>query len=117
MAKSSQFQPFLMNDLICTILSGNYISEIVDTKSTSLIGLTLPSSFNGDRLAFQVSTNGTDFFNFKDKNNNNIIIDISKNNSFSFGRDDFLAWNYIKIISDKEQNSDINITLQTRAGG
>jgi hypothetical protein len=25
--------------------------------------------------------------------------------------------NYIKIISDKEQNSDINITLQTRAGG
>ncbi len=117
MAKSSQFQPSLMNDVICTILNGNHISEIVDTKNTSLMGLTLPSNFNGDRLAFQVSTNATDFFNLKDKNNNNIVIDISKSSSFSFGRDDFLAWNYIKIISDKDQKSDVTIDLQTRAGG
>ena len=79
--------------------------------------MTLPSDFNGDRLAFQVSTDGTSFFNFKDKNNNNIVIDISKNSSFSFGRDDFISWNYIKIISDKDQISDITINFQTRAGG
>lgn len=117
MAKSSQFQPSLMNDITCTMLDDNYISEIVNTKNTSLIGLTLPSNFNGNRLAFQVSTDGINFYNFKDINNNNIIIDISKSNSFSFGRDDFLAWNYIKIISDAVQTSDVTITLQTRAGG
>lgn len=117
MAKSSQFQQSLLNDRQVVIESGNTISNSTNLQNTSIVGFSLPSNFNGDKLSFQVSTDGLNFYNFRDINNNNIIIDVTSNNSYSFGRDDFLAWGYVKFIANQTQLSQTIITLQTRAGG
>lgn len=114
---SRTFQQSLMSDIDCDMLQNNSSSEIVDLLNTSIVGLVLPSNFQGEKIAFKVSVDKTNFYSLKNNANETIVIDVISESVVSFGRDDFLAWKYLKIVSNKTQTQDISIRLQTRAGG
>jgi len=114
---SRTFQQSLMSEIDCDMLENNSTSEIVDLLNTSIVGLVIPSDFQGEKIAFKVSVDKVNFYSLQNNANEKIVIDAKSESVVSFGRDDFLAWKYLKIVSDMTQTADISIRLQTRAGG
>ena len=114
MTKSAQFQQRLCSDKTVTILDGATVSDAAYIHGTSLVAIDIPAGFDGTSLTFQVSSDGTTFYDYKRMVDGAAVTAVvAANGSFAPRAFDFAGYNYLKLVAGT-QTGDITITLKTR---
>ncbi|QOR55481.1 MAG: hypothetical protein ULS35scaffold63_38 [Phage 33_17] len=101
--------------LATTILEGQTVSNAIDCQNTTLVALSISSSFSGTSITFQgsIDLNGT-YFSVVDGNNNVITYDVSQSRYVLIAAADFMGAEFLKIISNNSQSGgDCTITAVT----
>ena len=104
MPRSAEFASVLCSDITVTILDGQTVSSPAFIAGTSLQSIDVPAGLDGTSLSFLVSSNGTDYIQYRV---------IGSSGAYAAGAFDFSGYNHIKLVV-AAQTGDITITLKTR---
>lgn len=85
--------------LTTTILSGTSLSPAVDLGGMTLGVIEVPASFEGASLTFQVSADGTTFFNLFKSDGTEYSVTVAASRAYELPIADFADIRYIKIRS------------------
>lgn len=114
MTDTTQFQERLCSDKTVTILDGETVSDAAYIHGTSLMAIDVPAGLEGTSLTFQVSSDGTTYYQYKRMIDGAVVTAvIGANSSYAAGGFDFAGYNYLKLVT-AAQTGDITITLKTR---
>lgn len=116
MPSSSDFQSIISYDLTATIASGQTESGVVDLGGTQLVGLFLPSTFDGTTLSIQaaLTAGGTFVPVYADGADLGFTVAAAKAVGFE-NLAPLAGWRFIKLVAGTSQStSDTVITLVTR---
>jgi|DEB19_MinimDraft_3_1074340.scaffolds.fasta_scaffold00956_13 hypothetical protein len=112
---SAEFQGILRVDSIAIILAGATLSNAVDLHGTSLVGISVPSSFSGSQLSIYsaISFDGV-YRVVKNINGTAATMTCVANEHIALVPFDLASVRFIKVLSDVSQGGDCEITLITR---
>ena len=114
MTDTTQFPQRLCSNITVTILDGETISSAASIHGTSLQSIDVPAGLEGTSLSFLVSTNGTDYIQYRRMLDGTVVSGvIGSSGAYAAGAFDFSGYNHIKLVV-AVQTGDITITLKTR---
>lgn len=115
MTNKAQFQPRVCSDTTVTILDGQTVSSAAYLEGTSLVAVNIPAGFDGTALTFQVSSDGTTYYDYKKMlDGTAVVASVGANAAYATLSTDFSGYNYIKLVAGTSQTGDITLTLVTR---
>lgn len=99
-----------------TILDSQTTSSAVDLYGTNVVGIIVPSGFDGATITFKGSTSidGT-FYDLFNSNDVQLTVNVTAGRMYQFNSADLAAIQYIKLVSDSAQSGDTALTLITRS--
>lgn len=103
------------SNLTATIASGETTSGAINLGGTSIVGLSIPVTFEGTSMTFLTSHDDVTYQIYKSMVTGATVTGIvgaSANYSTSPG--DFAGWQFVKLVAGTAQTGDCVITLLTR---
>lgn len=98
-----------------TILDGDTLSSAADLSGTRLIGLHVPTDFEGTQISFKASLDAQGSFDDVRDNTNTALSNNVTPASFSvIDPAQMLLTRHVKLESDAAQSGDVTITLISR---
>jgi hypothetical protein len=95
-----------------SVAIGASISAALDCRGYTPVGIIVPSTFDGNQLRFQVSGDGTNFFDLYDTGNNVVVMTVAASRAYPlYGELD--GWNYIKILTYSSGSANNQATTTT----
>ena len=110
---TAQIQPRLCNDVTVTIADGATVSSAADMNGTGLVGITIPSTYDGTAMTFKVSSDGTNYFDFYNGAGTLAAYVVAASRAIGVAPADFAGWRFLKLVAGTAQTGDTVITLQT----
>lgn len=114
MTENHNFIGLVVNTKIATIPSGQTTSNIINLQGATLKTIILPALFTGTQLFFQISINGSTFYDYYNIDNIKVSITCSQNRAYGLGAIDFYSIQYLKIVSGTTESANRDIILLTR---
>lgn len=82
--------------LNATVIATATLSDVVDCRGYTPVGIVVPSTFDGTQIRFAVSVDGTNFFDLYDAGNNRVVMTVAASRAYPlYGELD--GWNYLKV--------------------
>lgn len=97
-----------------TILNGQTTSDSIDLQGRGLVGLILPAAFTGSAITFQMSLDGSTFYNVYNAANTQLSMTVTQGRAYLFNPGDLLSVRYIKLVSGSSEGGNRSITLIAR---
>lgn len=115
MPESSNFQSSTCTDLTATVSASGTTTESIDLSGTKLIGIVVPSTFDGTEITLQGSVDNSSFFDVYDAFGTEVAITTSASRLVVFTSNDFIGLpQYIKLVCTSTQTTtDTVFTLIT----
>lgn len=114
MTETTDWQLRLCSDKTVIIADGGTVSGAADLSGTSLLAIDIPAGFDGTSMTFQVSSDGTTFYDYKRMVDGLAVTAVvGANASYATNANDFAGYSHIKLVS-ATQTGAITITLKTR---
>ena len=120
MPSTNQYQAIITSDLTATIASSASLSDAMDLCGTTLAGYIMPASWTAADITFQVSVDGTNFYNLYDQYGNEVRHTVSTSRFVALTPSDMAGVRYVKFRSGTSgsavtQGSSRAITLVARS--
>jgi hypothetical protein len=82
-----------------TISTGSSLSPGVDLDGLTLVAIVMPSTWDGTTITFQVSPNGTDWYNLHDAAGSEVALTVGPSRYIQLDWQRFLGIRYLRIRS------------------
>lgn len=115
MADSKQFQSVQCFDKTITISSGETVSPAIDLIGTYVVGMIIPTTFDGTSLSLQGSNSldGT-YHNVYNTSGSQVTATVAASRYVAFVPSDTASIRFLKLVAGTMQTGDTTITLVTR---
>lgn len=102
-------------DKTVTISDTEATSDAVDLGGNTLVGITIPTGFDGTAITFSVATSIDGTYRSWYKDGSALSKTVTANIATALDPADFAGVRYLKIVSGTNQSSgDVTLTLHTR---
>jgi len=98
----------------CTIANGGTTSGVVDLQGRGLVAFILPAAFTGTAITFQVSADGTNFYDCYNSANSQMTCTVTQGRAYMLDPGDLVAVRFIKLVSNAAEGAERTITLIAR---
>lgn len=114
MANISDFTTQIIQTLEITIANGQTKSTIFHSKGATLKTIILPAAFDGTEITFEISDDGTNFYEYRNIDNDIVTITCTQGKAYGLGAIDFYSIDYLKIVSNASESGDRTLKLIMR---
>lgn len=114
MAREQDFLGLVVRTIETTIQSGQTTSSVIALKGVTLKTIIVPSSFDGTQLTFQISDDGTNFYDYYNIDDLEVALTCSPGRAYGTFANDFFSVSFLKITSNATESATRTIKLITR---
>jgi hypothetical protein len=114
MAEKGDFSTNIITPYNVTIPANSTTSGIFDCCGVTLKTIIMPATFTGTQISFQVSPDGSTFYDYYNINNALVSISCTQNRAYGIGAIDFYSIKYLKIVSNATESADRVFTFLTK---
>ena len=111
MSQITNYLNSIIDPIQTTIASGQTESSPIDVYGTTLKTIFLPSAFDGTSITFQVSYDGTTYYDYYNVDNQAVTVTCSANRAYGWLANDFYSIRFLKLVSNATESADRIITL------
>lgn len=104
----------LQHDKTVTIENGETVSGAVDLGGETLVGITIPTGFEGTAITFQVATAIDGTYRAWHVDGSALSITVTANIAVQIDPSDLAGARFLKLVAGTSQTGDITLTLHTR---
>ena len=98
-----------------TIAQGATVSSAIDMRGQAMVAILLPSALTGTTMSFKGSWDGTNFYDAYNTSGTPLSIAVSTNRWVFFTATDFVALDYLQLVSGSAEAGARTIIVKTRS--